>query len=146
VARRRQWVAVAAASSRSTSGSTNAAVLPVPVSAQATMSPPARTSGSTADWIGVVWAKPRSRMPEISSSWKPSVSKASGSVSGTVNSLAGSTEGAEIVEEAADSEARGARERRRGGRRRVWVAGVVKRTSFWRGLRRSSRKSPSGLV
>ena len=54
-------------SSRCTIGSTNAAVLPVPVSAQATRSRPAATVSNTALWIGVVCSKRRSSTPMSSS-------------------------------------------------------------------------------
>ena len=44
-------------------GSRKAAVLPVPVSAQAMRSAPLKTMGKTALWMGVVRTKPRSPMP-----------------------------------------------------------------------------------
>jgi len=58
--------------------------LPVPVSAHAITSCPARTSGSTAVWIGVVFVKPRSRMPSSTASSNPRPSKSSGSASGSI--------------------------------------------------------------
>ena len=59
-------------------GSRNAAVLPVPVSAQPIRSSPFMTIGMTALWIGVVASKPRTRMPSMSDGSRPSVSKATG--------------------------------------------------------------------
>src|SRR5207253_3553972 len=52
-----------AVSNRCSVGTTNAAVLPVPVSAHAIRSRPARASGITAVWIGRVWVYERSRSP-----------------------------------------------------------------------------------
>ena len=64
----RSWSAV---SSRCRIGTTNAHVLPVPVSAQAMESPPASASGMTAVWMGRVSAKPESRTPSRSRSIEP---------------------------------------------------------------------------
>ncbi len=52
-------------------GSRNAAVLPVPVSAQPMMSSPLMTIGMTALWIGVVLENPRMRMPSMSEGSSP---------------------------------------------------------------------------
>ena len=59
-------------------GSRNAAVLPVPVSAQPMRSSPLMTIGMTALWIGVVVENPRMRMPSRSEASRPSVSKSTG--------------------------------------------------------------------
>src|SRR6185295_8984294 len=53
-------------SNRCSVGTTNAAVLPVPVSAQAIRSRPARASGITAVWMGRVWVYERSFNPSAS--------------------------------------------------------------------------------
>ena len=70
-----------ACSSRCSVGTTNAAVLPVPVSAQAIRSWPASASGMTALWIGRVSVKPRSRMPSSSRGSRLSDANGTGVVS-----------------------------------------------------------------
>jgi hypothetical protein len=59
-------------------GSRNAAVLPVPVSAQPIRSSPFMTIGMTALWMGVVTEKPRIRMPSRSEAPSPRVSNFTG--------------------------------------------------------------------
>src|SRR5262249_28285219 len=58
------------ACSRSRMGSRKAAVLPLPVIAQARMSRPARAAGMAACWIGVASEKPRAAIPRRRSGWR----------------------------------------------------------------------------
>src|SRR5688572_30762584 len=56
-------------------GNTNAAVLPLPVIAQASRSRPSRAGGMACCWIGVGRVKPSSWRPRRRSGWRPKAEK-----------------------------------------------------------------------